>query len=71
MEVVWKAQALKDREEIHAFLARASLAHAYATIATIQRAINRLEHYPYLGKQVPHRLNERLLVVPRVSYSVL
>lgn len=71
MEVVWKARALKDREEIHAYLARVSLPHAYETIAAIQRAVNQLERYPRLGKQVPDRPSDRLLVVPRTNCSVL
>ena len=71
MEVVWKARALKDREEIHAYLARASPAHAYATIAAIQRAVNRLEQYPYLGRQVPDKPAIRLLFVPRTTYTVV
>ncbi len=70
MEVVWKARALRDREALHAALARTSLAHAYATVAAIQRAVNRLEHHPHLGRQVPDRPGERLLVVPRTYYTV-
>jgi plasmid stabilization system protein ParE len=70
VEVVWKARALKDREEIHAYLARTSLAHAHAVIAAIQRAVNHLEHHPRLGRQVPDRPTDRLLVVPRTYYSI-
>ncbi|HZS91482.1 MAG TPA: type II toxin-antitoxin system RelE/ParE family toxin [Chloroflexota bacterium] len=70
MDVVWKARALKDREQIHAYLARTSLMHAHRTIAAIQRAINHLEQHPQLGRQVPDRPGERLLVVPRTYYMV-
>lgn len=71
MEVVWKARAIKDREEIHAYLARMSLSHAHETIETIQRAINHLVQHPRRGKQVPERPNDRLLVVPRTYYTVV
>ena len=71
MEVVWKARALKDREEIHAYLARMSLAQAHETIAAIQRAVNHLEQHPRLGKQVQDRPSDRLLVVPRTHYTVV
>ena len=70
MEIVWKARAIKDREDIHAYLARMSLSHAHETIETIQRAINHLEQHPRLGKQIPDRPSERLLVVPRTHYTV-
>ena len=69
MEVGWKARALKDREEIHASLASVSLAHAHKTIAAIQRAVNHLEHHP-LGRRIPDRPNDRLLVVPRTHYTI-
>ena len=68
---MWKARALKDREEIHAYLARTSLAHAHAVIAAIQRAVNHLEQHPRLGRQVPDRPTERLLVVPRTHHTVV
>jgi plasmid stabilization system protein ParE len=71
VEVVWKARALKDREEIHAYLARTSLAHAHAVIAAIQRAVNHLEQHPRLGRQVPDRPTDRLLVVPRTYYTIV
>lgn len=70
MEIVWKARALKDREHIHAFLARTSLAHAYKTIAAIQRSVNHLEQHPRLGRQVDDRPSERLLIVPRTPYGI-
>ena len=71
MEVVWKARALKDREEIHADLARTNLAHAHVVIAAIQRAVNHLEQHPRLGRQLPDRPSDRLLVVPRTYYTVV
>lgn len=71
VEIVWKARALKDREEIHARLARANLRYAHETIAAIQRAVNHLEQQPQLGRQVPDRPSERLLVVPRTYYTIL
>ncbi len=70
MDVVWKARALKDREEIHARLAGVRLSHAHATIEAIQRAVNLLGQYPRLGKQVPNKPGDRLLVVPRTNYAV-
>ncbi len=70
MEIIWKVRALRDREAIHAATARVSLTHAFETIATIQRAVNRLEHYPYLGRQLPDQPAYRVLVVPRTHYSV-
>ena len=70
MEVVWKARALRDREALHAALARTSLPHAYETVAAIQRAANHLEQHPRLGKQIADRPGERLLVVPRTHYSI-
>ena len=71
MEVGWKARALKDREEIHADLARTNLAHAHVVIAAIQRAVNHLEQHPRLGRHVPDRPSDRLLVVPRTYYTVV
>ena len=71
MEVVWKARALRDWEEIHASHARTSLAHAHAVIAAIQRAINHLEQHPRLGRQVPDQPTDRLLLVPRTYYTVV
>ena len=71
MEVVWKARALKDREAIHAYLARTNPAHAHAVIAAIQRAANHLEQHPRLGRQVPDRPTDRLLVVPRTYYTIV
>jgi plasmid stabilization system protein ParE len=71
VDVVWKARALKDREQIHAYLARTSLPHAYATITAIQRAVNHLEQHPYLGRQITDRPTDRLLIVPRTTYTVV
>jgi plasmid stabilization system protein ParE len=71
VEVVWKARALREREALHAALAHASLAHAHATVAAIQRAVNHLEVHPHLGRQVPDRRGDRLLVVPRTHYTVM
>jgi plasmid stabilization system protein ParE len=70
LEITWKARALKDREQIHAYLAQISLMHAHRTIAAIQRSINHLEQHPRLGRQIPDRPGERLLVVPRTNYTV-
>lgn len=71
MEVVWKARALKDREEVHARLARVSLSHAHTTIAEIQRAVNHLEQFPRLGRQVLDKPGDRLLLVPHTYYRVV
>jgi len=70
VDVVWKARALKDREEIHVHLAGVSLSHAHATIEAIQRAVNHLEQYPRLGRHVSDKPGNRLLVVPRTNYAV-
>jgi plasmid stabilization system protein ParE len=70
VDIVWKARALKDREIIHAYLARNSLSHAHATVVAIQRSVNHLAQHPSLGRQVPDRPSDRLLIVPRTHYTV-
>ena len=37
----------------------------------IQRAVNHLEQHPRLGKQVPDRPSDRLLVVPRTYDTIV
>ena len=70
MTVVWTARAIRDRDAIHAFVARSvSPEHANATILALVRAIARLEQFPNLGRPGA-KPGMRELVVPRLPYRV-
>ena len=70
MNVVWTARAIRDRDAIHAFVARnAGPERAHATILTLVRAILRLEQFPNLGRPGA-KPGMRELSVPRRPYRI-
>jgi toxin ParE1/3/4 len=68
--VTWSAQARRDLESIHAYIAReASPERALGVISDIVEAVNRLERFPGLGR-ASRRPGVRELVVARQPYIV-
>lgn len=52
-KVFWTDPALEDLEEIHRHISKDSTIYANAIISEIIESVDRLEHFPDLGRQVP------------------
>lgn len=63
--VRWSEQASGDLEAIHAYIARDSEFYASRTVEHMLQTIDRLEHFPDLGRMVPEfrRSDIRELIV--------
>ena len=60
-------RAQRDREDIHAYIARRDPARASHVLATIATAVNRLADLPALGRP-GLKPGTRELVIPRLPY---
>ena len=67
---MWTPRARRDRDSIHARIARDNPAHAYAVVTAIVTAINRLADFPLLGR-LGRKAGTRDLVLARFPYVVL
>lgn len=60
-------RAQRDREDIHAYIARRDPARASHVLAAIATAVNRLVDFPALGRP-GRKPGTRELVIPRLPY---
>ena len=72
MEVVWSATARRDRDEIHAFIARTRTpTHAHDWLSRINRAIDDIVSYPLWSRVIDEAGNrDRVVAGPRPCYIV-
>jgi addiction module RelE/StbE family toxin len=73
-EVRWTPQAADDLQAIYDFIGRDSPHYAQLVVEDLLAAIDRLERFPLMGRQVPERRREDLreLMMPpyRIVYRV-
>lgn len=70
MEVVWKPRALRQREQLHATIARhVNVEQAHQMLVAIKRATDRLEQHPDYGLATDTP-GLRVILVPRTPYRV-
>jgi toxin ParE1/3/4 len=69
--VRWTPQAADDLQAIYNFIARDSPHYAQLTIEDILAAIDRLERFPLLGRQVPERQSADLRELIKPPYRVV
>jgi len=67
--IVWKVRAIRDRDAIHAYIARDNPARAYEVVLAITKAVNLLADFPQLGR-LGRKAGTQDLVVPRLPYIV-
>lgn len=72
MEVVWSETARRDRDEIHAFIARTrSPATAYDWLSRINQTINDIASYPAWSRVIDESGNrDRVVAGPKPRYIV-
>ncbi len=72
MEVVWSQTARRDRDEIHAFIARTrSPVHAHDWLSRINQAIGDIAHYPEWNRIIDKSENrDRVVAGPKPRYIV-
>jgi toxin ParE1/3/4 len=70
MDIVWSPRARRNRDAIHAAIARDDPARAHAVITEIVTAINRLADFPALGRP-GRKSGTRELVLARRPYLVV
>jgi len=73
-EVIWSFEALKDLEDIAAFIARDSEYQAAMLVQRILDAVDRLAEFPETGRVIPEvgapRFREAIEGAYRIMYSV-
>ena len=70
MKVVFKVRALRDLDEIHAYIARQDLAAARGVIGRIEAAAERLSEFPMSGRTGTLR-GTRQVVVTGLPYIII
>ena len=69
--VRWTSQAADDLQAIYDFIARDSPHYAQLTVEGILAAIDRLEHFPLMGRHVPERGREDLRELIKPPYRIV
>ena len=70
MKVIYRLEALGDLQEQHSYIEKENPIAAGTVIATIRKAVERLEIFPYSGRRgIVDGTYE--LVVPRLPYIVV
>ena len=69
--VRWTPQAADDLQAIYDFIARDSPHYAQLTVEDILAAIDRLERFPLMGRQVPERQRDDLLELIKPPYRIV
>jgi len=69
--VRWTPQAADDLQAIYDFIARDSPHYAQLTVEDILAAIDRLERFPLLGRQVPERQRDDLRELIKPPYRIV
>jgi len=71
MEVRWTPQAADDLQAIYDFIARDSPHYAQLTVETILAAIDRLQQFPLMGRQIPERVRDDLRELIKPPYRIV
>jgi toxin ParE1/3/4 len=71
IEVRWTPQAADDLEAIYDFIARDSPHYAQLTAEKILAAIDLLEQFPLMGRQVPESFREDLRELIKPPYRIV
>ena len=71
IEVRWTPQAADDLEAIYDFIARDSPHYAQLTAEKILAAIDLLEQFPLMGRQVPESSREDLRELIKPPYRIV
>ena len=69
--VRWTPQAADDLQAIYDFIARDSPHYAQLTVEDILAAIDRLERFPLMGRQVPERQRDDLRELIKPPYHIV
>ena len=69
--VRWTPQAAGDLQAIYDFIARDSPHYAQLTVEDILAAIDRLERFPLMGRQIPERERDDLRELIKPPYRVV
>jgi addiction module RelE/StbE family toxin len=70
-EVIWTDNALKDIEEIAAYIERDSMYYADLIVTRIFEHGNKLEHFPRRGRKVPERNNPDVREIQVKPYRIV
>jgi len=69
--VVWSAEALRDLEGIHDFIARTSPRYAALTAGQLVAAVDRVRDFPASGRVVPELRDPAVREVIHGSYRIV
>ena len=69
--IVWTEPAVSDLNGIHAYIARDAEVYADATVLEIFDAVDRLAHFPHLGRVVPEIDDENTREIIVDNYRVM
>jgi len=69
--ILWSAQALRDVEEIHDYIAQHSPRYAAVVAARLVAAVDRLGEFPESGRIVPELRDPEVREVIHGSYRVV
>jgi toxin ParE1/3/4 len=69
--VRWTPQAADDLQAIYDFIGRDSSYYAQLTVEDILAAIDRLERFPLMGRQVPERQRDDLRELIKPPYRIV
>lgn len=70
MKVIKSQKAHKDIKNIFEYIAYDSLYYAKKTIDYIYSYINKLEHFPYIGRYIPEFNNKRYREIIYKKYRI-
>ena len=70
MKVLWKRRALRDLDEIHAYILQRSKQGAESVVRRIESTVELIGDYPGYGRKLKTRANFRVLPVGKYPYRV-
>ena len=70
-EVRWTPQAADDLQAIYDFIGRDSPHYAQVVVEDLLAAVDRLERFPLMGRQVPERQREDLRELIKPPYRIV
>jgi len=70
-EVIWSDNALKDIEELAAYIERDSVYYADLLVSRIFEHGNNLEYFPRKGRKVPERNNPNVREIQVKPYRII
>jgi len=71
IEVRWTPQGADDLQAIYDFIERDSPHYAQMIVEDLLAAIDRLEQFPLMGRQIPERPREDLREIIRPPYRIV